>query len=85
MERKYLTNDLEILTNDKMMKDYVQKGIDQKLEMHFDSATIPQTYKNITKLCGSDFDHFIHKSNMAKSKLVLIQNPDHSKNLDIDK
>jgi|APCry1669190731_1035312.scaffolds.fasta_scaffold382732_1 hypothetical protein len=41
MERKYLTNDLEILTNDKMMKDYVQKGIDQKLEMHFDSATIP--------------------------------------------
>ena len=41
------------------MKEYVQKGIDQKLNMHFDSAT--------------------------KSKLVLIQNPDHSKNFDIDK
>ena len=53
--------------------------------MHFDSATIPKTYKNITKICGSDFDNFIYKSNMGKSKLVLITNPDDHKNLDIDK
>jgi hypothetical protein len=42
------------------MKEYIQNGIDQNLNMHFDSATIPKAYKNITKICGSDFDHFIY-------------------------
>ena len=52
--------------------------------MHFDSAKIPKTYKNLTKICGSEFDNFIEKSNLGKSKVVLITNPNDDKNVGID-
>ena len=52
--------------------------------MHFDSAMIPKTYKHLTKICGNDFDNFIYKSNLGKSKLVLITNPNSEKNCGIE-
>ena len=52
--------------------------------MYFDSAKIPKTYKNLIKICGSEYDHFIDKSNLGYSKLVLITNPNDEKNYGID-
>ena len=47
MEKKYLTRDLNMLTNPQKMKVYVEQGVQGTLKNYFESHPIKNELKNV--------------------------------------
>lgn len=47
MEKKYLTRDLDVLTNPQKMKEYVENGVQGTLKNYFESHPIKKELKNL--------------------------------------
>lgn len=54
-----------------------------KEPLYFESAIMPQPQGSVLELSGTNYHDFVTKSNMGKSKLVLITHKDPSKNYGI--
>ena len=62
------------------LKKFIDGAMTGKTPLHFDSAVIPKEHANLKMLSGQDYAAFTKKSNMGKSKLVLISHPNDKKN-----
>jgi len=80
-----VTKDGALLTDCQKIHDYIKSVRAGKVNIHFESATIPKSDGNLKRLAGVDYDNFMTKSNMGQSKLVLITHENESKNRGIEK
>lgn len=56
LEKKYLTLDMEILTDASRMTEYAQQILDGKGQTHFDNVPLPEEPENAAILTATDFE-----------------------------
>jgi len=83
-EKRWLTSDAAVLTDGQKMQEYIRSALAGKVGLHFRSAAIPKSDGGLKRLCASDYHDFVARSNLGKSKLVLITHADEAKNRGIE-